>query len=88
MTSPTATAKVSKPRELTGSVVRRSGDKTVAVVVKTIKVHPRYHKRSSKTTTYLAHDPKNEAQVGQQVVIRESRPISRRKRWIVVPQTA
>lgn len=73
-----------KPRELSGLVVRRSGDKTIAVAIKTVKVHPRYHKRSSRTKVYLAHDPQNAAQVGQQVTIRESRPISRRKRWLLV----
>lgn len=87
MTPPTTITKQSKPRELRGQVVRRSGDKTIAVAIKTTKVHPRYHKRSSRTKVYLAHDPQNAAQVGQQVTIRESRPISRRKRWLLISST-
>ena len=76
--------KTTRPRQLTGEVVRRSGDKTVAVAVKRAVSHPLYHKRSTVTTTYLAHDPKNESQVGQQVTIREHRPLSRHKRWLIV----
>ena len=67
-----------------GEVVRRSGDKTVAVVVKRVIVHPMYQKRSTAQKTYLAHDPNNKAQVGDVVAIKPSRPLSRRKRWIIV----
>lgn len=73
-----------KYKEMTGKVVRRSGDKTVAVLVSRVERHPVYEKRRTRNKTYLTHDPKNEAQVGDEVVIRETRPISARKRWIVV----
>ncbi len=86
MTSTPATPnKPRTPRTLDGEVVRRSGDKTVAVAVHHVKMHPRYHKRSNVTQTYLAHDPNNSAEIGEKVQIREHRPISRRKRWIIVP---
>jgi small subunit ribosomal protein S17 len=71
-------------RILTGRVVKKSGDKTVAVLVVTKRQHPKYAKTVSISKKYLAHDPKNAAQVGSLVNIRETRPISARKRWTVV----
>lgn len=81
----TVTANNTPPRARTmsGVVVRRSGDKTVAVAVHTVKVHPMYHKRSRATKIYLVHDPRDEAQVGESVTIRQSRPLSARKRWVL-----
>ena len=70
-------------RTLVGSVVRRSGDKTVAVSISRSVAHPKYLKRSTVTQTYLVHDPENKAEVGQKVTIREIRPLSARKRWII-----
>lgn len=69
---------------LEGEVVSRSGDKTVAVAVARVEVHPIYRKRRTRTKKYLAHDEKNEAAVGQKVLIEECRPLSARKRWRVV----
>lgn len=68
-------------KKLNGTVVKKSGDKTVAVEVKRTIVHPLYQKRQVRTKIYLVHDPKNEAEVGKEVEISESRPISKRKRW-------
>jgi len=73
-------------RTLSGTVVRRSGDKTVAVKVNRVTIHPRYHKRVTKTKKYLAHDPANEYEAGDSVVLKESRPLSARKRWQVMPK--
>lgn len=84
MTNPSTTPATHTPRLLKGEVVRRSGDKTVAVMVRRVKMHPLYHKRSTVTNVYLAHDPHNQAQVGDKVLIREHRPLSARKRWLVV----
>lgn len=70
-------------KTLTGTVVKKSGDKTVSVEVRTTRQHPRYHKTVKRAKKYLAHDPKNETQVGDAVTIRGTRPLSRRKRWIV-----
>ena len=71
-------------RELIGRVVSDKMDKTVTVeVTRTVK-HPRYHKFVSRRKKYKAHDEENQCQVNDTVVIRESRPLSRHKRWVVV----
>jgi small subunit ribosomal protein S17 len=58
-------------------------DKTVVVAVERKVQHEVYGKAERRTSTFLAHDEKNEAHVGDQVEIVESRPLSRRKRWAV-----
>ena len=67
-----------------GRVVSDKMDKTVVVVVETPKRHPLYKKTIKRVARYKAHDEKNECQVGDQVRIIESRPLSREKRWRVV----
>lgn len=69
---------------LTGIVAKRSGDKTISVAVTQGRKHPRYAKTVSRLKKYLVHDPQNAATVGSEVSIRETRPLSKRKRWIVV----
>jgi small subunit ribosomal protein S17 len=69
---------------LRGTIIKRSGDKTVAVEVRRVVVHPIYQKRHTRAKTYLAHDLENRAEVGQDVSIREVRPMSKRKRWLVI----
>lgn len=71
-------------RTLRGIVVRRSGDKTVTVEVARSFRHSMYAKNVKKTKRYLVHDEANALKEGDQVVIEESRPLSRRKRWMVV----
>lgn len=66
-----------------GVVVKRSGDKTVKVAVTTVSHHPLYGKKVVTTRRYLVHDPDNKAQVGETVIIREFRPLSARKRWVI-----
>lgn len=79
-------------KKLQGKVVSDKNDKTIIVAVSQAKVHPLYKKRYNRTAKYAVHDPDNRARVGQEVVVIESRPISRRKRWllaeIISPQTA
>jgi len=70
-------------KEFTGQVVSRSGDKTIAVEVVRVMQHLAYAKTVRRTKKYLVHDPKNKAEVGQTVLIEESRPFSKRKRWIL-----
>lgn len=70
-------------RELTGTVIRKSGAKTVAVEVMRVFRHPKYGKSMKRSTVYLAHDERDATLVGQVVTIRESRPLSARKRWII-----
>ena len=68
-------------RTLTGRVSSDKGDKTIVVSVATRKTHPLYRKQYTVTTKFMAHDEKNEAKVGDEVIITESRPISARKRF-------
>ena len=68
-----------KTRE--GIVVSSAMDKTVVVAVKRTVRHPRYHKYMTTSKKYLAHDERNECGVGDRVVIAETRPLSKRKRW-------
>lgn len=71
-------------RELTGRVVSDKMDKTVSVeVIRRVK-HPRYHKYINRRSVYKAHDEENTCKVNDLVVIRESRPLSRTKRWSVI----
>jgi small subunit ribosomal protein S17 len=68
-------------RILRGSVVSNKMDKTIVVlVVRTVK-HPLYGKYIKRSTKIHAHDEKNICNEGDVVVITESRPISRTKRW-------
>jgi small subunit ribosomal protein S17 len=68
----------------TGTVVSDKMDKTVVVAVERQTRHQVYGKIQRKTSTFVAHDENNEAKVGDTVAIAESRPLSRRKRWIVM----
>ena len=56
-------------------------DKTITVTVKYKEKHPIYGKFVNKTKKYHAHDEKNEAQVGDRVLLMETRPLSKTKRW-------
>ncbi len=68
-------------RTLTGVVTSDKADKTIVISVHTRKTHPIYKKQYSVTTKFIAHDEDNKAHVGDKVVIVETRPISRRKRF-------
>ena len=59
-------------------------DKTITVTVKYKEKHPIYGKFVNKTKKYHAHDEKNEAQVGDRVLLMETRPLSTTKRWRLV----
>ena len=69
--------------EITGLVVSDKMQKSVVVAVERQVRDPLYGKTQKRTSTFLAHDEKNEAKVGDRVAIVESRPMSRRKRWVV-----
>ena len=71
-------------RVLTGIVVSDKMDKTLVVRVERRVLHKQYRKYISRRKNYKAHDENNEYQVNDRVVIRESRPLSRTKRWVVV----
>jgi small subunit ribosomal protein S17 len=69
--------------ELTGTVVSDKMEKTVTVAVERKVRHEVYGKSQKRTSTFLAHNENNEAKLGDTVSIAESRPLSRRKRWVV-----
>lgn len=71
-------------RRLQGIVVSNKMSKTVVVSVNRLEVHPKYKKRYQVSKKFKAHDEKGEYQVGDKVVIEETRPLSREKRWRVV----
>ncbi len=68
---------------VTGLVVSDKMDKTVKVAIERQVRDPLYGKTTRRTSTFLAHDEKNEAKTGDRVAITEARPLSRRKRWVV-----
>ena len=70
--------------ELIGKVVSNSCDKTITVLVETHKKDSKYGKRVKYSKKYAVHDPKNEAVVGDTVRIRETRPLSKTKRYCLV----
>ena len=74
-------------KERTGVVVSDAMDKTVVVQAERRIVHPVYGKVMRRSKKYYAHDEKNEAKKGDQVVITETRPLSKTKRWRLVEIT-
>jgi 30S ribosomal protein S17 len=68
-------------RELIGTVVSASNDKTISVLVETYKTHRLYKKRVKSSKKYAAHDETNKAKVGDVVRIVETRPLSATKRF-------
>lgn len=67
-----------------GEVTSNKMDKTITVSVKYKEKHPIYGKFVSKTKKYHAHDEKNDSHVGDTVLIMETRPLSKTKRWRLV----
>ncbi|MEM8612803.1 MAG: 30S ribosomal protein S17 [Cyanobacteria bacterium P01_H01_bin.105] len=70
-------------KELTGRVISDKMDKTVVVAVENRVPHPKYQKIVVRTKKYKAHDDSNECKAGDIVRIRETRPLSRTKCWVV-----
>ena len=68
-------------RRLTGVVALDKMDKTVVVEVTRTTAHPLYHKVMRVASRYMVHDEHNRGRQGDHVIIVESRPISKRKRW-------
>jgi small subunit ribosomal protein S17 len=73
--------RVTKQRERQGVVISDKMDKTIVVEVTSVKPHPMYKKIVRRSTKLKAHDEKNEARMGDKVVVRECRPLSRSKHW-------
>ncbi len=66
-----------------GQVIQKINAQTITVVVVTYKNHPLYKKRYIYSKKYLVHDPQEQAQLEDRVIIRQSRPFSRRKCWLL-----
>jgi len=73
-----------KRKRKTGRVVSDRMDKTIVVSVERLARHRLYKRVIRLTTKFKAHDERNEAHVGDTVVIEESRPLSATKRWRLV----
>lgn len=71
-------------KERIGVVTSNKMEKTITVAVKWKEKHPIYGKFVNKTKKYHAHDEKNECNIGDTVRLRETRPLSKLKRWRLV----
>lgn len=67
-----------------GIVIRNKMEKTVIVRVDRTYRDPKYHKVITRGRKYYAHDESNSLELGQKVIIKECRPLSKTKRWMVV----
>ena len=74
-------ARINRRKVRRGRVVSDKMNKTVVVVVERTVEHPLYGKRMKRTTKFHAHDENNECHQGDLVEIRETRPLSKMKRW-------
>lgn len=72
---------VRRRKTLSGLVVSDKMDKTIVVQIDRMVMHPTYKKFVKQRVTYKAHDERNDAKVGDTVLIEECRPLSKQKRW-------
>jgi small subunit ribosomal protein S17 len=70
-------------RSKVGVIVSNKMQKTVVVAVENVFMHDRYQKYIKRTSKFLAHAEQTDLNVGDRVVIEETRPLSKRKRWNV-----
>ncbi len=71
-------------RILQGTIVSDKMDKTRVVEIARLKKHPLYKKYYKVTRKFKAHDGKNEYKTGDKVIIEETRPLSKDKRWRII----
>jgi small subunit ribosomal protein S17 len=71
-------------KEIIGKVTKNKMEKSIVVAVERRVQHPMYGKFVKKTSTFMAHDEKNECNVGDIVQIMETRPLSKNKRWRLI----
>lgn len=71
-------------RQQIGTVISNKMEKTIAVKVETRYSHPIYLKTITKTKNYLVHDELKKCNIGDQVLIEECRPLSKKKRYTLV----
>jgi small subunit ribosomal protein S17 len=70
-------------RTILGVVVSNKMDKTVVVLTERLVKHPKFHKYIKRHVKYKAHDEQNNCNIGDKVLLIESRPLSKDKRWRV-----
>jgi small subunit ribosomal protein S17 len=70
-------------KEKVGIFVSNKMEKTIVVQVESRYPHPLYSKTLVKTKKYLAHDEMGQCNIGDEVLVQETRPLSKRKRWIL-----
>jgi small subunit ribosomal protein S17 len=75
-------------RRLRGKVISNKMDKTVVVAVERKFIHPKYGKYITSIKKYAAHDENNACALHADVLIEESRPLSKTKRWVVVSEAS
>lgn len=71
-------------KERIGVVVSNKMDKSITIAVETKVKHPMYGKFVNKTSKFMAHDEKNDCNIGDTVKIMETRPLSKNKNWRLV----
>ena len=71
-------------KERSGRVVSNKMDKSITVLVESRTKHPIYGKFISKSTKFMAHDEKNDCNIGDKVKIMETKPLSKNKCWRLV----
>jgi small subunit ribosomal protein S17 len=82
------TEKQDTGRTLQGAVVKTAMKDSATVLVERYILHPKYKKYYTVSKKFIVHDPGNSLGVGDKVVIKEVRPISKRKRHIIVSRVA
>ena len=70
-------------KERVGDVVSDKMDKTIVVAIENRSPHPKYGKIVVRTKKYKVHDAENQCKIGDRVRIKETRPLSKTKRWTV-----
>ncbi len=81
VTTPAAEQASSRRTEKVGLVVSTKMDKTIVVEIEMRKAHPKYKRVLKSNKKFYAHDEQNSARLGDMVRIRETRPLSKLKRW-------
>ena len=71
-------------RDIKVKIIRKAGDKTVVGETSFLRQHPIYKKYVKSSKRYMIHDENNTAKIGDEVMIKSSRPISKRKTWVIV----
>lgn len=71
-------------RKLQGTIISDKMNKTRVIAITRLKQYPRYKKYYKVTTKFKAHDEKNEYKTGDVVIIGETKPLSKEKRWKII----